>query len=100
MHGLGKWVPSPSLPRRRYCCHRQGAHGLFQTRRQDAEARVAFFPVRSLSTQQPLPPQALTSIAPSASQQEEELNVIFAVGRMDTFCAEMPGTSNARLCWQ
>ncbi|KAI1236746.1 hypothetical protein IHE44_0014999, partial [Lamprotornis superbus] len=75
----------------------QEAHGLLQTSSQEAEDRVPFFPVKSLSTQQPLPLQANTSTAPSASQQEEELNVIFAVGRMaaDTSCAELPGTSRA-----
>lgn len=44
-----------------YCCHHQEAHDLFQTSSLEAEARVPFFPVRSLRTQQPLPPQALAS---------------------------------------
>lgn len=48
-------------PQEVYCCHHQETHSLLQTGSQEAEARVPFFTVRSLSTQQPLPPQALTS---------------------------------------
>lgn len=57
----GEMGPQPSPPQEVYCCHHQAAHGLFQTSSQRAEARVPFLPVRSLSTQQPLPPQALIS---------------------------------------
>lgn len=56
----GNGSPAQS-PQDVYCCHHQEAHGLFQTSSQEAEARVPFFPARSLSTQQPLLPQALTS---------------------------------------
>lgn len=58
MHGLGKWVPSPVSPG---CLVLPPPGSAWPLPDQETEARAPFFPARSLSTQQPLLPQALTS---------------------------------------